>query len=129
MTDPGHMKKEKDAYGPCLRISGLFTGEVMNMAGFVPKDKMSKKAQKELNSKRRVIWEVRPVTKTVESKKIYSRKRRARNRKDADPGLVYTAGAAGNVRQSCRHPRPAPAVSGLLNGKKRLTDRGAPALS
>ena len=71
------------------------------MAGFVPKDKMSKKAQKELNSKRRVIWEVRPVTKT----------------------------AAGNVRQSCRHPRPAPAVSGLLNGKKRLTDRGAPALS
>ena len=73
------------------------------MAGFVPKDKMSKKAQKELNSKRRVIWEVRPVTKTVESKKIYSRKRKARNREDADPGFVYAAWAAGCVR---------PAVSG-----------------
>ena len=56
------------------------------MAGFVPKDKMSKKAQKELNSKRRVIWEVRPVTKTVESKKIYSRKRKAGGRDDYGPG-------------------------------------------
>ena len=127
MTDPAHIKKEKDACAPCLRISGLFTGEVMNMAGFVPKDKMSKKAQKELNSKRRVIWEVRPVTKTVESKKIYSRKRRARNREDADPGFAYAVWAAGCVRPAvCGRPRQ---KSGLPNGKKRLTDRGAPALS
>ena len=94
------------------------------MAGFVPKDKMSKKAQKELNSKRRVIWEVRPVTKTVESKKIYSRKRRARNREDADPGLVYTAGAAGNVRQSCRHPRPASAEIRSPERQKTLDGQG-----
>ena len=54
------------------------------MARFVPKDKMSKKAQKELNRQRRVTWEFSPVTKTVDSRKIYSRKRKAQNRGDYD---------------------------------------------
>ena len=52
------------------------------MAGFVPKDKLSKKAQKELNRQRRVTWAFRPVTKTVDSRKIYSRKRKTQNRED-----------------------------------------------
>lgn len=52
------------------------------MARFVPKDKLSKKAQKELNRQRRVTWEFSPVTKTVDSKKIYSRKKKAQNRDD-----------------------------------------------
>ena len=54
------------------------------MVRFVPKDKMSKKAQKELNRQRRVTWEFSPVTKTVDSRKIYSRKRKAQNRGDYD---------------------------------------------
>ncbi len=58
------------------------------MAGFIPKKKLSKKAQKELNRPRRVTWGFSPVTKTVESKKIYSRKRKARNR---DDGLGFFA--------------------------------------
>lgn len=56
--------------------------EVMIMAGFVPKEKMSKKAQKELNRQHRVTWDFSPVTKTVDSRKIYSRKRKAQNRDD-----------------------------------------------
>ena len=56
------------------------------MAGFVPKSKLSKKAQKELNRKRRVMWEFSPVTKTVESKKIYSRKKNAHVRDDYGMG-------------------------------------------
>jgi len=52
------------------------------MARFVPKDKLSKKAQKELNRQRRVTWDFSPVTKTVDSKKLYNRKRNARNRDD-----------------------------------------------
>ena len=52
------------------------------MAGFVPKNKLSKKAQKELNRRRRVMWEFSPVTKTVESKKVYSRKKNAHVRDD-----------------------------------------------
>ena len=52
------------------------------MAGFIPKKKLSKKAQKELNRQRRVTWDFSPVTKTVESKKVYSRKRKVQTRDD-----------------------------------------------
>lgn len=58
------------------------------MAKFVPKKKLSRKAQQELNSRRRVTWGFSPVTKAVESKKIYSRKRKARNRDDYGPGFL-----------------------------------------
>lgn len=60
------------------------------MAGFVPKKKMSKKAQQELNRRRRVTWEFSPVTKTVESKKTYSRKRKVRNRDDYGSDFLFT---------------------------------------
>ena len=56
--------------------------ELMIMARFVPKDKLSKKAQKELNRQRRTMWNFSPVTKTVDSKKLYNRKRNARDRYD-----------------------------------------------
>ena len=52
------------------------------MVRFVPKDKMSKKAQRELNRQRRTMWNFSPVTKTVDSKKRYNRKRNARDRYD-----------------------------------------------
>ncbi len=64
----------------------MFEG-VMIMARFVPKDKLSKKAQKELNRQRRVTWDFSPVTKTVDSKKLYNRKRNARNRDDYGLGI------------------------------------------
>ena len=57
------------------------------MARFVPKDKLSKKAQKELNRQRRVTWDFSPVTKTVDSKKLYNLKRNARNRDDYGLGV------------------------------------------
>ena len=57
------------------------------MARFVPKDKLSKKAQKELNRQRRVIWDFSPVTKTVDSKKLYNRKRSTQNRDDYGLGV------------------------------------------
>ena len=63
--------------------------EVMIMARFIPKSKLSKKAQKELNRQRRVTWDFSPVTKTVDSRKIYSRKRKTRNRDDYGPGFYY----------------------------------------
>ena len=52
------------------------------MAGFVPKDKLSKKARKILNSQRRTMWDFSPVTKTVDSRKRYNRKKNARERYD-----------------------------------------------
>ena len=43
---------------------------------FTPEAKMSKKARKELNRSRRATWgEISPVTKRVESRKVYNRKR------------------------------------------------------
>ena len=60
------------------------------MAKFIPKGKLSKKAQKELNRQRRVIWEFSPVTKTVDSRKIYSRKKKAQNRDDYGLSFFYT---------------------------------------
>ena len=57
------------------------------MAKFIPKEKLSKKAQKELNRRRRVTWDFSPVTKTVDSRKIYSRKRKVRNRDEYGPGF------------------------------------------
>ena len=64
--------------------------EMMFMARFIPKEKLSKKAQKELNRQRRVIWEFSPVTKTVDSRKIYSRKKKAQNRDDYGLSFFYT---------------------------------------
>ena len=63
---------------------------MMFMAKFIPKGKMSKKAQKELNRQRRVTWDFSPVTKTVDSRKIYSRKRKAQNREDYGLSFFYT---------------------------------------
>ena len=72
------------------------------MAGFVPKDKLSKKAQKELNRRRRVTWDFNPVTKTVESKKVYSRKRKAQNRDDY--GLSFFVALFGFISRSAPQP-------------------------
>ena len=63
--------------------------EMMIMARFVPKDKLNKKAQKELNRQRRITWDFSPVTKTVDSKKLYNRKRSARNRVDDGLGAFH----------------------------------------
>lgn len=43
---------------------------------FIPKNKLSKKAQKELNQKNRGSWGIcNPVTKRIENKKRYNRKK------------------------------------------------------
>ena len=42
---------------------------------FIPKEKLSKKARRELNAARRTLWVVSPISKMVESKKVYNRKK------------------------------------------------------
>jgi len=63
--------------------------EVVSMAGFVPIKKLSKKAQKEHNRKKRAMWTLSPVTRKVESKKLYSRKKKAHDRFDDDYGMGF----------------------------------------
>lgn len=52
------------------------------MSKFVPRPKLSKKARKELDAQKRTTWAFSPVTKKVESKKIYNRKKAAHVWKD-----------------------------------------------
>ena len=61
----------------------------MNMAKFIPKAKMSKKARKELAKQNRVTWDVNPVTRKTENKKLYNRKKNSRERFDEPVSGVF----------------------------------------
>lgn len=52
------------------------------MAKFVSRERLSKKARKELDSQKRATWTFSPTTKKVESKKLYNRKKSAYAWKD-----------------------------------------------
>ena len=60
---------------------------------FIPKEKPGKKARKQLDSEQRITWAFSPVTKKVESKKLYNRKRKAHDRYD-DYGMGFSCGVA-----------------------------------
>lgn len=48
------------------------------MSKFVSKSKMSKKAQKRAAAEKRRTWAFSPVTRKIDSKKIYNRKKISR---------------------------------------------------
>ena len=52
------------------------------MKKFIPRDKLGKKARRLLNSQRRRTWAISPVTRTVESRKVYNRKRKSHDFQD-----------------------------------------------
>ena len=58
------------------------------MAKFIPRDKLSKKARKQLDSGQRATWSFSPVTKKIESKKLYNRKKKSHARYD-DYGMGF----------------------------------------
>ena len=46
------------------------------MSKFVEREKMSKKARRELDRSRRAVWVISPVTRRTDDKRKYSRKRK-----------------------------------------------------
>lgn len=52
------------------------------MTKFIPHDKLSKRARRERDNQRRTLWPYSPVTKKIESKKRYNRKKNAHDRYD-----------------------------------------------
>ncbi len=48
------------------------------MEKFIPYDKLSKKERRKLDAMRRGTWSISPVTRRVESKKRYDRKKAGR---------------------------------------------------
>lgn len=49
------------------------------MKQFVPRNKMNKRHKKELDAQKRTVWNIKPTTKIVKSKKVYDRKKQPRN--------------------------------------------------
>lgn len=57
---------------------------------------MSKKAARELAKQKRVTWDISPVTRKTESKKVYNRKKRSHDRyDDYGMGVFLTCQTAG----------------------------------
>lgn len=78
------------------------------MSKFIPREKLSKKARRALDAQRRAAWGFSPVTRKVESKKIYNRKKQPSVRRDPDRGgvlmgAVFSAFSA--RRKRLRNPR------------------------
>lgn len=77
------------------------------MSKFIPREKLSKKARRALDAQRRAAWGFSPVTRKVESKKIYNRKKQPSVRRDPDRGLAHGRGflAFSVRRKRLRNPR------------------------
>lgn len=57
---------------------------------FIPREKLSKKAKRTLDEKRRATWEgLNPVTRQTANRKTYDRKRPARFDEDRPGGLFH----------------------------------------
>ena len=59
------------------------------MQPFVPRDKMSKRRKAALDRQKRVLWDVRPVTKVNKSKKLYDRKKQLRPQDLFDGAVLF----------------------------------------
>lgn len=58
------------------------------MNRFIPKEKMTKRKKRALDKVKRGTWEgIRPVTRTIESKKRYNRKKSPRWQNDDSTGI------------------------------------------
>lgn len=76
----------------------LFKDESLKEDKFVSKDKMSKKAQKELNDKKRGTWgNTNPVTKVQPNKKAYDRKRDKKELDENIDGINLTEEQLNNI--------------------------------
>ena len=79
---PAQERRRKEVFSSRLK------GRDCMSTRFIPKEKLSKKARRELNAARRTLWVVSPVSKKVESKKVYNRKKSARLYHD-DTGRIF----------------------------------------
>ena len=59
------------------------------MKRFIPREKLSKKARRQLDAGQRAAWAFSPVTRKVESKKVYSRKRKTHAGYDDGTGFSF----------------------------------------
>ena len=77
-------RRRKEVFSSRLKGRGCMSTR------FIPKEKLSKKARRELNAAQRTLWVVSPISKMVESKKVYNRKKSARLYHD-DTGRIFSS--------------------------------------
>lgn len=80
---PAQERRRKEVFSSRLK------GRDCMSTRFIPKEKLSKKARRELNAARRTLWVVSPISKKVESKKVYNRKKTARLYRE-DTGRIFS---------------------------------------
>ncbi len=81
---PAQERRRKEVFSSRLKGRGCMSTR------FIPKEKLSKKARRELNAARRTLWVVSPIPKKVESKKVYNRKKSARLYRE-DTGRIFSS--------------------------------------
>lgn len=57
------------------------------MKRLIPREKLSKKARRKMDAEKRAAWAFSPVTRKIESKKIYNRKKNSRAGYEDGPGF------------------------------------------
>ena len=63
------------------------------MKPFLPREKMSKREQRALDTAKRTTWDgINPITRTTENKKTYNRKKSPRWYNDDSTGIVRCLG-------------------------------------
>lgn len=69
------------------------------MTKFVSRNKLSKKARKQLDAQQRTTWDFSPSTRKIESKKLYNRKKKSHARYDDGMGFFYPFHASPSTLQ------------------------------
>ena len=59
------------------------------MTKFIPREKRSRKARRELDLQGRTTWSFPPTTRRIESAKAYNRKKKSHARFFEDPGVEF----------------------------------------
>lgn len=90
------------------------------MAKFVLREKLSKKARKELDNQKRAVWGFSPTTKKIESKKIYNRRKSARAWKEDSGMSAFCLVSAAQPAGCGRSLRDCALTCGWMCGKMVL---------
>lgn len=93
------------------------------MKAFVPREKMSKKARRALDSQRRAGWGISPVTRRAENKKAYSRKRKLHSDWDVQLPFLPAHSTTGLMTVRLRRVMMQTTTNHSRNGEGRETKR------
>lgn len=85
------MRYHRGAGNPCGK-------DVADVKKFVPEEKMSKKARKQKAQEKREVWPMSPVTRRMESRKVYNRKRISRTRYEEGREIFFCLWACPGAR-------------------------------